>query len=50
MKETVTTFIHDGVTNTKPKRNPKMLKFVEEDTKFGNVSFFECLVTSGFVD
>jgi hypothetical protein len=50
MEETVTTFTHDSVTRTKPKRNPKMFKFVGEGTNFGNASFFECLVTSGFAD
>lgn len=46
MEEVVTIFIHDSVTSTKPKRNPKMLTFVEEDTNFGNASFLDSLVTS----
>jgi hypothetical protein len=33
------TFIHDNVTSTKPKLNPKTLKFVQEDTNFGNTIF-----------
>jgi hypothetical protein len=52
MEEAVTTFIHDSMTSTKSKFNPKVLKFVAEDRDFGNSSFFffESLVTSGFVD